>query len=102
MKSKEFTEKVANELTEINKEIKEDFITGEKNLLLSRKELKDKLLKLKDGKSYIGVLAAEHRILEGQGAISLKFTEDEVLFYIPDWDSFISRVNAFHVACGPY
>lgn len=101
LKSK-FIEQVANNLVELNKTAKESFLTGEKNLVLSEPKLVDKLLQIENGKSYLGVLANEYRILEGQGAIKAEIKNDKAIFNIPDWDSFISKVNAFHVACGPY
>lgn len=102
MIDKNFLEQIAGNLVEVNRDTKENFLTGEKNLILSKLELKDKLLKFENGKSYLGVLKLEHELLEGQGAINEEFKDGKVIFTIPDWDSFISRVNAFHVACGPY
>lgn len=102
MIDKNFLEQIAGNLVEVYKGTEEYFLTGEKNLILSKSELKEKLLKLENGKSYLGVLKLEHKLLEGQGVINGEFKDGKVIFTIPDWDSFISRVNAFHVACGPY
>lgn len=99
---KDFREQIASNLVGINKELKQDFLTGEVNLELTKEELTNKILKLKNGKSYLGVLEHEHNILERQGVIKGEIINGEVMFSIPNWDSFISRVDAFHVACGPY
>lgn len=102
MKCKEFANKMASEIIHNNKDSKEAFLTGETKLKLTKDELEKKMLKLKNGKSYLGVLKAEHRILEGQGAILAGMVDGEIVFAISDWDSFISRIDAFHIACGPY
>lgn len=101
-KINKLTGQLADNLVRISKELKEDFITGETNLKLTKEELERKMLKLKNGKSYLGVLQWEHNILERQGVVKGAIVDGEVMFDIPDWDNFISRVNAFHEACGPY
>lgn len=99
---KNVIETTANNLVSLNKASKESFLTGETNLVLTSDELEERLLSLKNGKSYLGVWLIEGTILRSQGVIKTKILADKTIFIIPDWDNFISRVNAFHVACGPY
>lgn len=97
-----FIERVGKNLVELNREESKEFITGEKNLMLTPYELKEKLLQYENGRSYYEICIIEGTILRAQGAFSTKATPEGIAIVIPDWDSFISKVNAFHVACGPY
>lgn len=97
-----YLENLEDRLVEISKMENKEYITGEKDLVLSKEDLLLKIIKYKDGKSYLNVLEAEHNILEGQQAIKWLEIKGRLYFKIPDWDRFMSKVNAFHVACGPY
>lgn len=107
MNNKEFIGKLASRLADENKNNNESFLTGETNLKLTIEELEERLLRLKHGKSYLGVLRVEGSLLELQGLIEAKLEKFEnenfeVVYEIPDWDKFISGVHAFHDVCGPY
>jgi hypothetical protein len=51
------------------------------------------------GETYLKVITGESRILEGQGLIEGRIEDDGIYFKIPDWDAFISAVNAFYEVC---
>lgn len=97
-----YLDNIADRLVEISKDENKDYITGEKDLTLSKEDLLLKMIKYENGKSFINVLEVEHNILEGQQAIKWLEIKGKLYFRIPDWDRFMSKVNAFHVACGPY
>lgn len=93
---------VANILVEESKSENRDYITGERNLILTKEELLLKIIRYKEGKSYLRVLEAEYKILERQGVIRGFYLNGITYFRIPDWDSLMSRINAFNYVCGPY
>jgi len=73
-------------------------LTGEKNLKITKSGLIDRILANKRGEGYIDVLECENSILERQGLIRGYFEDGDVYFDIPNYDRFISAVNAFYVS----
>ena len=76
-------------------------LTGEKNLDITKAELLERVHKNKNGDGYVDVLEYEHPILVRQGLFEGRFDREKlnIYFKIPDWDAFISAVNAFYIAC---
>jgi hypothetical protein len=76
-------------------------LTGEKNLTISKEELIERVKKINSG--YLEVMEMEAKILIRQGLFNgyLKGGDasGEILFDIPDWDKFISAVDAFYKVC---
>jgi hypothetical protein len=80
-----------------NKQEKSSMLTGEKDLDITKEELIKRVLKINEG--YLEVMEKEASILVRQGLFVGRIEKDGIYFKIPDWDAFISAVNAFYVAC---
>jgi hypothetical protein len=76
-------------------------LTGEKNLTISKDELIERVEKINPG--YLEVMEMEANILVRQGLFRGYFKSGDVcgdiVFDIPDWDKFISSVDAFYKVC---
>lgn len=76
----------------------EAMLTGEKNLLLQKDELIKKVKSINP--NYIEVIETESNIFERQGLFTRYCNESrQIVFEIPDWDMFISAVDAFYTVC---
>lgn len=89
-------EKTLSGLVELNKD-ESIGLTGEKNLEIFEDEFEAKVKKINPG--YLEVLATESAIFVGQGLIKGRRDASKIILEIPDWDKFISAVNAFYIAC---
>lgn len=73
-------------------------LTDEKNLLLQKDELYKKVNSINP--DYIEVMETESNIFERQGLFKVHYNESrQIVFEIPDWDMFISAVDAFYRVC---
>lgn len=93
IKSKALSALVENNKSEDNK-----MLTGEKDLLIPKEQLIEKVKAINP--AYLEVMEMEAKIFIGQGLFRGFFNIDgNIYFSIPDWDKFISAVDAFYVAC---
>lgn len=74
-------------------------LTGEKNLIFSPKEIRDKLASNYD-EQYLKAYEVEKKVMESNGYINIS-SHDGAIF-VPDWDIFIAGVMSYVNACGPY
>jgi hypothetical protein len=76
-------------------------LTGEKDLTISKNELTRRINKINSG--YLEVIEMESKIFIRQGLFNGYLKDGdacgEILFDIPDWDQFISAVDAFYKVC---
>lgn len=76
-------------------------LTGEKNLTISKKELVKRVENINP--DYLEVMEKEANIFVRQGLFKGYFADGDILgdilFDIPDWDKFISAVDAFYKVC---
>lgn len=97
MSLENFQSNVLTNLVKLNKD-EGKLVTSESNLSLTKDELKAKLKNINP--SYLEVLQEESRILARQGLLEGHLNDTgDIIFNIPDWDKFISAVNAFYVVC---
>lgn len=99
----DFQKAMHDGLVELNKQTGDIILTGEKNLDISKEELTERIMKNVHGNDYLDVLEYENSILERQGLIKGRIDLEtfKCYFNIPDWDKFISAVNAFYVSYQP-
>jgi hypothetical protein len=72
-------------------------LTGEKNLTITKEELIKRASEINPG--YLEVMETEAQIFVRQGLFTDHFKNREIYFDIPDWDRFISAVDAFYNVC---
>jgi len=86
-------DKIISKLTELN-QIR---CSGEKNLLLDKCQLINKVKAINP--KYIEVMETEAKIFVRQGLFRGYIDDNKIMFEIPDWDKFISAINAFYEVC---
>lgn len=79
----------------VNNNQKEGFtaLTGEKGAVISKEDLIKRIKEINP--AYVEVMETEFNILVRQGLIE----EVKVMFRIPNWDNFISSIDAFYEVC---
>ena len=97
MSLENFQSNVLTKLVKLNKD-EGNLVNNESNLSLTKDELKAKLENINP--TYLEVLQEESRIFVRQGLFEGHLNDTgDTIFDIPDWDKFISAVDAFYVAC---
>lgn len=99
MNLRQFKSDLLDATTSENRENNNPILTGEKNLKLKKEELIEKVKKNEHGEGYLEVMTTEAHILAGQGLFNGYVEDDGIYFDIPDYDRFISAVNAFYEVC---
>ena len=85
--------------TEENKNGRSPILTGETNLKIKKEDLIEKVRQNEHGEGYLEVMTTESGILAGQGLFNGYIENGKIYFDIPDYDRFISAVNAFYEVC---
>lgn len=101
MNLSDFRERALKAIIDANKDSPDGpILTGEKDLYIAKAELIERIQKNRYGDEYFDVIESEKDLLIGQGLLDGTIdTEGSIFFRIPDWDAFISAVNAFYVTC---
>lgn len=85
--------------TQENRATNSIILTGEKNLKIKKEDLIEKVKQNNNGEGYLEVMSTESNTLVGQGLFNGYFEDGDIYFDIPDYDRFISAVNAFYEVC---
>ena len=99
MKINALKAKLLDNVVEIAQTQTAPILTGEENLTLEKQELINKVFENEHAKGYMEVIETEASLLVGQGLFKGYFKDGAVWFDIPDYDRFISAVEAFYTTC---
>ena len=98
----EFQKTILGACVALNKEQGDGpILTGETDLDITKTELLERIRKNKNGEGYVDALQGESQILVRQGLFEgcVDYDKHDYYFKIPNWDQFISAIDAFYVAC---
>ncbi|MEI6296222.1 MAG: hypothetical protein WCO84_01070 [bacterium] len=96
-KISELQTKILDKLTESTEKDNTE-LTGETSLILRQGELIERLAKINP--KYLEVVKYESKILVRQGLFDEAFdVQYGLIFSIPNWDRFITAINAFYETC---
>jgi len=92
----EFLSDMLNNIVGITTDIR---LTGEKDLIIKKEELRKRIQTYKLAEQYFDVMENEHEILERQGLL-WGYIDDEykIMFKIPDWDRLITAIHVFYIS----